>query len=300
MKTPRSSTAPARSASPSSSSPRSNPPAATIPSASSMFGRIGSGLTPPKYGLRSVCSSVTRILPPASRRLSQPAPAPHMGSTSTATSAALDHFVARHLGRDRGGRVGDRDLVGEEDLRGGGREVLGREAPVVGEDDSLYLLPAIHDVARDALRAATDVLEREVVRYLRPPAVRAEDDVRGLRPLRDRHLSSSRARASSSAMARTSCERSAAQTRSASGVSTTMVSRRPIVTTSRPPPITSVDSDPRSRRAPKPTTLAGSPAARASATSASRRAAQLPMSLQPTSARSIATSPAREAGSITA
>src|SRR5674536_104335 len=71
MKTPRSSTAPARSASPSSSSPRSNPPAATIPSASSVVGRIGSGLTPPKYGLRSVCSSVTRILPPASRRLSR-------------------------------------------------------------------------------------------------------------------------------------------------------------------------------------------------------------------------------------
>ena len=53
MKTPRSSIAPARSASPSRRRPRSKPPPATIPSASSTFGRIGSGLTPPNHGLRS-------------------------------------------------------------------------------------------------------------------------------------------------------------------------------------------------------------------------------------------------------
>ena len=53
-----------------------------------MCGRIGSGLTPPKYGLRSWWISVTRIRPPASRRLSQPAPAPHIGSTRTLMSAA--------------------------------------------------------------------------------------------------------------------------------------------------------------------------------------------------------------------
>ena len=48
-----------------------------------MFGRIGSGLTPPKYGLRSWWISVTRIRPPASSREIQPAPAPYIGSTST-------------------------------------------------------------------------------------------------------------------------------------------------------------------------------------------------------------------------
>ena len=54
-----------------------------------MFGRMGSGLTPPKYGLRSWWISVTRIRPPASSREIQPAPAPHIGSTRTRTSAAL-------------------------------------------------------------------------------------------------------------------------------------------------------------------------------------------------------------------
>ena len=63
--------------------------AARMPSASSMFGGIGSGLTPPKYGLRSGWISVTRILPPASSRGIQPAPAPHIGSTRTAMSAAF-------------------------------------------------------------------------------------------------------------------------------------------------------------------------------------------------------------------
>ena len=54
-----------------------------------MFGRIGSGLTPPKYGLRSWWISSTRIRPPASRRDSQPLPAPHIGSTRTDMSAAF-------------------------------------------------------------------------------------------------------------------------------------------------------------------------------------------------------------------
>jgi hypothetical protein len=54
-----------------------------------MFGRIGSGLTPPKNGLRSLWISVTRIRPPASRRGIQPAPAPYSGSTRIETSARL-------------------------------------------------------------------------------------------------------------------------------------------------------------------------------------------------------------------
>ena len=89
MKVPCSSAAPARSASPSRNRPRSKPPPAIMPNASSMCGRIGSGLTPPKYGLRSWWSSVTRIRPPSSSRLSQPAPEPHSGSTSTEMSAAF-------------------------------------------------------------------------------------------------------------------------------------------------------------------------------------------------------------------
>ena len=52
-------------------------------------GAMGSGLTPPNHGLRSEWISVTRILPPASRRGIQPAPAPHIGSTSTRMSAAF-------------------------------------------------------------------------------------------------------------------------------------------------------------------------------------------------------------------
>ena len=85
---PRSSAAPARSASPSRSSPMSYPPAAIFARASSTCGRMGSGLTPPKYGLRSLWISVTRIRPPASRRGIQPEPTPYSGSTSTETSAA--------------------------------------------------------------------------------------------------------------------------------------------------------------------------------------------------------------------
>ena len=47
--------------------------AAMRPSASSMFGRIGSGLTPPKYGLRSWWISVTRIRAPAGEQAGDPA-----------------------------------------------------------------------------------------------------------------------------------------------------------------------------------------------------------------------------------
>ena len=89
MKVPFSSIAPARSASPSRSNPRSKPPFATRPSASSTWGRIGSGLIPPKYGFRSWWISVTRIFPPARSRGIQPAPAPYIGSTRMLTSAAL-------------------------------------------------------------------------------------------------------------------------------------------------------------------------------------------------------------------
>ena len=63
--------------------------AAIVASASSTCGRIGSGFTPPKYGLRSLWISVTRIRPPASSRGIQPEPAPYSGSTRIETSAAF-------------------------------------------------------------------------------------------------------------------------------------------------------------------------------------------------------------------
>ncbi len=56
---------------------------------SSMLGRIGSGLTPPKYGFRSVCSSRMVSAAPSKRRVNQPAPDPHIGSTSTLPEASL-------------------------------------------------------------------------------------------------------------------------------------------------------------------------------------------------------------------
>ena len=56
--------------------------------------------------------------------------------------------------------------------------VLGREAPVVGDDDALRLLAPAGHVPGDAVGAAADVLEGEVVGDARPPAVGAEDDRR--------------------------------------------------------------------------------------------------------------------------
>ena len=72
----------------------------------------------------------------------------------------------------------DRDVVGEDDLGGGGGEVLGSEASVEGDDDALRRLAARDDLVGDAVRAAADVLERVLVGDPRPPPVRPEDDVR--------------------------------------------------------------------------------------------------------------------------
>jgi hypothetical protein len=61
--------------------------------------------------------------------------------------------------------------VGEEDLGAARGEVLRGEPPVEGDDDALACSPA-DDVAGDAVGAAPDVLEREVVGDPGPPAVR--------------------------------------------------------------------------------------------------------------------------------
>ena len=65
-----------------------------------MLGAMGSGLTPPNHGLRSLWISVTWILPPASSRGIQPAPEPHIGSTRTRMSAAQRVEVERPLDVD--------------------------------------------------------------------------------------------------------------------------------------------------------------------------------------------------------
>ena len=83
----------------------------------------------------------------------------------------------RHLRRHGVRRVGDRDVAREQDLGGGRGEVLRGEPAVVGDDDALRLLAPLDDVLGDAVGAAADVLEREIVGDPRAPAVGAEDDV---------------------------------------------------------------------------------------------------------------------------
>ena len=51
--------------------------------------------------------------------------------------AALDHLERAHLRRHGVGRERDGDVLGEQDLRRGRREMLGREPPVVGNHDAL-------------------------------------------------------------------------------------------------------------------------------------------------------------------
>ena len=92
--------------------------------------------------------------------------------------AALDDLVRAHLGRHRVDREGDRDVVGEEDLGRGHREELGREAPVVGDDDALGRLATLDHVGGDAVGAAPDVVVGELVGDPGAPAIRAEHDRR--------------------------------------------------------------------------------------------------------------------------
>ena len=99
------------------------------------------------------------------------------GDDDAGRGAALDDLVARHLGGHGVHGIGDRDVVGQQHLRGRGGEVLAGEAPVVGDDHALGLGPLLDHVARHAVGAAAHVGEREVVGHAGPPAVRAEDDV---------------------------------------------------------------------------------------------------------------------------
>ena len=103
------------------------------------------------------------------------------GDDDPGGGSALDHLERAHLGRDGVDREGDRDVVGEEDLGGGGRKVLRGEAAVVGDHDALARLAPIDDVARHAVGAAAHVLEGELVGDPGAPAVGPEHDRRGRR-----------------------------------------------------------------------------------------------------------------------
>ena len=105
------------------------------------------------------------------------------GDDDAGGGAALEDLERAHLGRDGVDRVGDRDIVGGQDLGNGRREMLRREPPVVRDHHALRGFAAIDHIARDAVRAATHVLERELVGDPRPPPVRAEHDARRRRRL---------------------------------------------------------------------------------------------------------------------
>ncbi len=89
---------------------------------------------------------------------------------------ALDDLERGHLGRNRLAGEDYRDVVGQDHLGGGGREMLAGETAVVSEDDATSPIAALHDVLGHGLGATADVRERVVVGDLGSPAVRAEDD----------------------------------------------------------------------------------------------------------------------------
>ena len=99
--------------------------------------------------------------------------------TIPAADPALDDLVRGHLGRHGVDREGDTDVVREQDLGGGHREVLRGEAPVVGDDDALGRLPTAGHIRGDAIGAAPDVVVGELVGDAGAPAIGPEDDGRG-------------------------------------------------------------------------------------------------------------------------
>ena len=95
-----------------------------------MLGRIGSGLTPPKNGLRSVCSSRTVSRPSPMSRVYHPAPEPYRFSTSRRCSAARILSRSTMLSswsRNRGyaSKVSTRPARRHRRSRVGGQLVLG-------------------------------------------------------------------------------------------------------------------------------------------------------------------------------
>ena len=103
------------------------------------------------------------------------------GDDDPGCRSPFDHLVRGHLGRHGVDREGDTDVVSEQDLGRGHREVFGREAPVIGDDDALGRLPAACHVRGDAIGAAPDIVVGELVGDARAPAIGPEDDRRGRR-----------------------------------------------------------------------------------------------------------------------
>ncbi len=164
------------------------PPPARIPSASSMFGRIGSGLTPPKYGLRSWWISVTRIRPPARRRREPArAGAPHRldedVDVGRLEGVEVDRppdeplvALVRVVALDEAGRLGvgerpaldrpcrrsgDRRLEDGEDVRPGGR--AGRRLDLEAVVGPRVVAGGDHDAGRGA--ALDDLVRAHLGRH---------------------------------------------------------------------------------------------------------------------------------------
>ena len=192
----------------------------------------------------------------------------------------------------------DRDVVGEEDLGRGRGEVLGGEPPVVGDDDALGRLAPLDDVAGDAVGAAADVLERELVGDPGPPAVGPEDDGRGRRRagrVTSRHPPGSAQRSISASIR----ARSGAAPRStAIGCVAVMLPRSSGAMTPRRPPIA---PDRRGRRPrPRRSRRPGRPPRSRARRSPPSSAVHDPRSDQPTSIEAMTTWPSRAALSMTA
>ena len=192
--------------------------------------------------------------------------------------------------------VRDRDVVGQDHLGRGDREVLRGEPPVVGDDDALGLLASPDDVAGHAVGAAADVLECEVLGDPRPPAVGPEDDgrlrggpvvaVTGDPPIRPR-----------GPRAPPRAGRRARRPRGVPPGSAARISRGPALTASRPP----MRSTTRSASVACDRLVRGDHASRSRA--AERRdelRSTIPRSLHPTAIEAIATRRSLAAPSITA
>ena len=98
--------------------------------------------------------------------------------TIPAAAPRVDDLVRAHLRRDGVDREEDRDVVRQQDLGRGLGEMLGGEPPVEGDDHAPRRGARPGDIVRDAIRAAADVIEGELVGDACPPAIRAEDDGR--------------------------------------------------------------------------------------------------------------------------
>ena len=100
-----------------------------------------------------------------------------------AGGTALDDLVGGHLRGDGAGGEEHRDVVGEQHLGRGGREVLAGEAAVVADHDALGHAALADDPLGHALGTAAHVVEGVVLADPGAPAVGPEDDGLGRQAL---------------------------------------------------------------------------------------------------------------------